>query len=411
MGRTITIGTQRTIALGAILFGLLLPLAGGLLSPAHAVQAPPPPGGASGNPAQECGGLEYLNKFDWDDDGSGAFDQGGTTGGTTDGVNYSYTSDNGVTISYAVDGGEATSATWTSVIPVDRVWEKAGGIDQSSDNLPAYDEEQGPQTETIGQFSYSHLTWCYDVDPPTVEVNGECAEVTVTITNPNEQFGVQVDIGAFSETIYGTMSYTLDPDATLVASDGGSTEYGTFTWQDCTAPSVQLLGQCDTASVIITNPAEFEFAVEVFINEVSQGFISETTDYVLQPGQTLTTSATEEQSVSWQDCSRPELPTYDATPACVDGTSTVMVTITNPDELDVLVEVLIDGVSQGTTSETTVYEGAAGQTLTVVAVPLALNVDATQLARFAQADQLQVLSLIHIPSPRDRQKSRMPSSA
>lgn len=334
MPRTVTIATQRGVALGAILLGLLLPLVGGLLAPAHAVQTQPTePSG--GSPTNECAGLIYLDKFDWSDldDGTGDFDQGDTTGGNTGGNAYSYSSSLGITITYTAipetnNPGkfEVFNVSWTSTTPVDRVWEKAGHTDQSSDSGP-YDEATSGSESVTGN-AYSHLTWCYDQDPPqdpTVQVNGECNEVTVTITNPDQvpQFGVQVDIEQFSETIFATTSYTLDPGATLTASDGGSNQYGTFTWEDC---------------------------------------------------------------------SQPEPPTFDATPSCVDGTSTVTVTITNPDELDVLVEVFIDGVSQGTTSESGAYEGEAGQTLTVLPVARVLVIELEQTAFTAAADRPPLLA-------------------
>ena len=328
---------QRLLVAAVIVAGLLLPLVAGLLTPAFAVVGP-----SSGPPQNECFGLLYLDKFDWNDDGTGSFDQGDTSADqdpTADG--YTYASTTGVTISYTVDqDDEVHAASWTSTTPVDRVWEKAGN---DTDAPVAYDEATAGSESVVGN-AYSHLTWCYDEDPPqepTVEVNGECDEVAVTITNPDQvEFSVDVLLdGQFLETITASKNYVLTEGQELSATDGASTTYGTFTWQDCTEPTVTLSGECDTATVTITNPAQFKFFVEVFINDVSQGEISETTEYSLNEGETLTTSQTEGESVSWEDCSEPPPPvptvaSFSVTTECVDTAAAInyVVEVTEGDD-------------------------------------------------------------------------------
>lgn len=284
----------RPVGATSLVLGFVVALLALLAAPADAISE-----NSQGDPPQvECGDLIYLDKFEFSDAGSGSFDNG-TTGPDQDASEdgYQYTSSTGVTVAYDVDeDNETHSVTWwiTADDPaVDLVVLKAG---KNTPNKPVfYDEARGPETETVEGNAFSHITFCYDIEDPSVELTHECVEgtsrITVTITNPDDvgfEYDIEInDVVVATITEAGSTTYDgADGDLLEVVNDGQVLDELAF--EDCSTPeepepTVELSTACDdtqpTATVTIDNDGDETFEVEVFIDNVSQGTITETTTF------------------------------------------------------------------------------------------------------------------------------------
>ncbi len=116
-------------------------------------------GGSPVNPSNECSGLTYLDKWEFDDQGDGGeWDQSGSTSRTG--------GSGGLTVDYEVDDGEVFEVSWTSDEPIFRVWLKAG---RDTDEGVSYDGAFSG-TESVTGNAFSHITFCTDDPDPTVTV-------------------------------------------------------------------------------------------------------------------------------------------------------------------------------------------------------------------------------------------------